>query len=169
MVPLFFSCTWQKICFVWNQILGGVSYQYKFVFSVCQDLIVWQFVLSLDGVFLRFCKMLVIKKRLCQGGTSTPAFQENKCAQAAVDFKVLHENGAVYFVAGNNRRSSTFWKSFPLFGKEQGSSLDDWSINCLLEICAVPLNGGKPSNSPAVVSSSCHSLVLAQAWFSPYF
>lgn len=71
--------------------------------------------------------MLVIKKRLGKGGTSTPAFQENECAQAAVDFKDMSENGAVYFVAGNKGWISMFWRSFPLFGKEQSSCLDDWS------------------------------------------
>lgn len=57
------------------------------------------------------------------------------------------ENGAMYSVAGNNRWISAFWRSFPLFGKEQSSCLDVWSGNCLLQISAVPLNGGKPCNS----------------------
>lgn len=80
---------------------------------------------------------VVTKKRLGKGRISTPTFQENKCAQAAVDFKVMYENGAVYFVAGNNRWISTLWRSFPLFGKEQGFCLDDWSGNCLMEISPV--------------------------------
>lgn len=85
-------------------MLDGVSYEYKFVFSVCWDFVVWQFLLSLDGVFLRFCKMLVvIKKKLGKGGISTSAFQESKCTQTAVDFKGMYENGAGHFVAGNNR------------------------------------------------------------------
>lgn len=88
--------------------------------------------------------LVVIKKKLEKGGISTSAFQENKRAQAAVEFKVMYENGAVYFVAGNNRWISIFWRSFPLLGQEQGSCPDEWSGNCSLEICAVPLNGGKP-------------------------
>lgn len=61
----------------------------------------------------------------------------------------MYENGAVHFEAGNNRWISTFWRSFPLFGKEQGFCLDDWSGNCLLEISPVLcLNEGKPCKSP---------------------
>lgn len=41
-----------------------------------------------------------------------------------------------------------------MFGKEQGSCLDDWSGNCFLGICAVPLNGGEPCDAAAVASSA---------------
>lgn len=104
--------------------------------------------------------LVVIKKRLGKGGTSSPAFQENKCAQAAVDFKVVHENGEVYFVTGKTQVDFNILEEFSFVCQRTGMA--GLGIAYWMEICAVSLSGGQPHDSHCCGLSQC--LLLAQLW-----
>lgn len=141
----FFSCPWHKTDHETKCLMGWVTsaslssqYARTWLFGSSS---------SLYMVFLSFCKIFLIKKRLGKWGIFPPTSEENKHSQTACSFKVMYENGSRVFCSWRHRCISTFWRHGLLcFGKSMVAAWMDWPWNWLLEKSPVLCLGMKKAS-----------------------